>query len=43
MASCSKKVYKTMCEKPNGDRTGHTKYNKVRYSSRPKKSRGKKR
>lgn len=41
MTVCKKKVYKTMCEKPNGVRTGRTK--KVRYSSKPKRSRGKKR
>ena len=43
MTVCKKKVYKTMCEKPNGVRTGRTKNKKVRYSSKPKRSRGKKR
>lgn len=37
MPSCKKKVYRTMCEKPNGDRTGGTR--KVRYSSKPKRTR----
>ena len=41
MASCKKRVYRTMCESPNGDRKGHTR--KVRYSSRPKRKGGRKR
>lgn len=40
MATCKKRVYRTMCEKPNGDRTGRTR--KVRYSSKPKGRRGNK-